>query len=117
MYFTIRLKNVLREHQESLDYYLVEAVKQSDIKNLEEDVSKMEVSLEILDQVRNVVTGLESVAMEETENGVKIKNSVHKFDLGRLMASLSMNSGQRYFFPRSTSSKFNSVCFYLVPAL
>lgn len=95
LYFTNRLKNVLRDHQQSLDYYLVEALKESDIRNLEDDVSNMDVGLEVLDQVRKVVKGLESVAMEETEDGVKIKNNVHKFDVGRLMARLSMNSGQR----------------------
>ena len=54
MYFSNKLKNVIRDHQDTLDYYLVEALKESDIKNLEDDLSNMDVSPMLLDDVRKV---------------------------------------------------------------
>ena len=54
LYFSNKLKNVIRDHQDALDYYLVEALKESDIKNLEDDLSNMDVSPMLLDDVRKV---------------------------------------------------------------
>ena len=54
LYFSNKLKNVIRDHQDTLDYYLVEALKESDIKNLEDDLSNMDVSPMLLDDVRKV---------------------------------------------------------------
>ena len=54
LYFSNKLKNVIRDHQDTLDYYLVEALKESDIKNLEDDLSNMDVSPMLLDNVRKV---------------------------------------------------------------
>ena len=45
---------MIRDHQDTLDYYLVEALKESDIKNLEDDLSNMDVSPMLLDDVRKV---------------------------------------------------------------
>ena len=54
LYFSNKLKNVIRDHHDTLDYYLVEALKESDIKNLEDDLSNMDVSPMLLDDVRKV---------------------------------------------------------------
>ena len=45
---------MIRDHHDTLDYYLVEALKESDIKNLEDDLSNMDVSPMLLDDVRKV---------------------------------------------------------------
>ena len=97
LHYTIRLRNLINKNKDLLFTYLVETMKNTAITEILEMISQMDVSRDLLDQIRKINNNVKKVDLEETEEGLKISNKVHVYDLGRIITEMSAT-------PQNTSS-------------
>ena len=92
IYFSNKLKGLIRENRDLLRVYIVETLKGQEIMEIQQKVSQMDVSREVMDDVKKVVKNISDLSLEEGLDEIKINSQVHFFDIGRLLTSLSMST-------------------------
>ena len=91
LYFSNKLRQLIIDNRDILRVYIVETLKGQEIIEIQERVSQMEVSREVMDYVKEVVKNISNLSLEEGLDEIKINSQVHFYDIGRLITSLSMS--------------------------
>lgn len=89
LYYTIRLRNLINANKDLLFTYLVETLKVTGMTEILEMISQMDISRDLLDQIRKINNNVKKVDLEESDEGLKICNKVHGHDLGRIITEMS----------------------------
>ena len=91
IYFSNKLKKIIMDNRDLLRVYIVETLKGQEIMEIQEKVFQMDVSREVMDDVKKVVNNISNLTLEEGLDEIKINSQVHFYDIGRLITSLSMS--------------------------
>ena len=91
IYFSNKLKGLIMDNRDLLRVYIVETLKGQEMIEIQEKVSQMDVSREVMDDVKKVVNNISNLSLEEGLDEIKINSQVHFYDIGRLITSLSMS--------------------------
>ena len=91
IYFSNKLKGLIMDNRDLLRVYIVETLKGQEMMEIHEKVSQMDVSREVMDDVKKVVNNISNLSLEEGLDEIKINSQVHFYDIGRLITSLSMS--------------------------
>ena len=91
IYFSNKLKQLIRDNRDLLRVYIVETLNGQEIMEIQKNISQMDVSREVMDDVKKVVNNISNLSLEEGMDETKINSQVHFYDIGRLLTSLSMS--------------------------
>ena len=92
IFYTTKLRQIVKDNRDLLNIYLIEALKGSDLKETEERLSQMDVNFELMDNFKKVVRSIDKISLEEGPDGVTVHNNVHVYDMGRLVTALSTST-------------------------
>ena len=90
IYFSNKLKQLIRNNRDQGRIHLVEMLSGEEILEIQQNISQMDVSREVMDDVKRVVNNISNLSLEEGLE-TKINSQVHFYDIGRLLTSLSMS--------------------------
>ena len=91
IYFSNKLKQFIRNNRDLLRQHIVEILNGQEIMDIQQSISQMDVSREVMEDVKKVVNNISNLSLEEGLDETKINSQVHFYDIGRLLTSLSMS--------------------------
>ena len=93
LFYMEKIRNLIRDFntKELLYTYLIAALKEADLKDIE---SKLEVMDANTNDLRTLVENIKTISLVERDGEKMVESKIHRCDLGRLITQLSVRSQQ-----------------------
>ena len=94
LYYLVRIRDLIKDNENIMKAYFVEALKQEGTKDINEMMEQLDLKREDISLVKKILENIQKIEIIENEDGMKINNSIHRYDLGRVITALSCQAEQ-----------------------
>eukprot|EP00092_Neocalanus_flemingeri_P067820 GFUD01082821.1.p1 GENE.GFUD01082821.1~~GFUD01082821.1.p1 ORF type:complete len:1037 (+),score=267.10 GFUD01082821.1:313-3423(+) len=89
LYYLTKMRDLIKNNECIIKAYFIEALKLEDTKDVEEMLEQLDLSKEDSSLVKKVLDNIQKIELTENEDGVKVENPIHRYDMGRVITALS----------------------------